>query len=140
MSTLIRPEISKKKDNWISKHRYYELKHFCLQYPEWKRKLAERSYVNGTSIALGTGKAQIEFVDPTFSKVSMTDIFERNVRLVEKACHDADYELHGYLLEALTEGASYEYLRLVRGIPCGRSYFYKVYRKAFWILDKLKDE
>lgn len=20
----------------LSKHRYYELKHFCLQYPEWK--------------------------------------------------------------------------------------------------------
>ena len=21
----------------LSKHRYYELKHFCLQYPEWKQ-------------------------------------------------------------------------------------------------------
>ncbi len=21
----------------LSKHRFYELKHFCLQYPEWKR-------------------------------------------------------------------------------------------------------
>ena len=21
----------------LSKHRYYELKHFCLQYPEWKK-------------------------------------------------------------------------------------------------------
>ena len=25
----------------ISKHRFYELKHFCLQYPEWKRQYAD---------------------------------------------------------------------------------------------------
>lgn len=35
MSTLIRPEISKNNEYWIPRHRYYELKHFCLQYREW---------------------------------------------------------------------------------------------------------
>ena len=30
MSTVIRPEISEKNKYWISKHRYYELKHLCL--------------------------------------------------------------------------------------------------------------
>lgn len=24
-----------------TKHRYYELKHYCLQYPEWKRMLSK---------------------------------------------------------------------------------------------------
>lgn len=33
MATVIRPEISPKNKYWISKHRHYELKHFCLQYP-----------------------------------------------------------------------------------------------------------
>lgn len=37
MGTVIRPEVSAKNKYWLSKHRYYELKHFCLQYPEWKR-------------------------------------------------------------------------------------------------------
>lgn len=37
MSTLIRPEISIKNKYWISRHRYYELKHFCLQYTDWKK-------------------------------------------------------------------------------------------------------
>lgn len=37
MGTTIRPEISKKNRYWIDKHRYYELKHFCLQYPTWKK-------------------------------------------------------------------------------------------------------
>ena len=36
-----RPELSKKSPYWIDKHRYYELKHFCLQYPLWKKELAE---------------------------------------------------------------------------------------------------
>lgn len=38
MSTSIRPELSPKNCYWIEKHRYYELKHFCLQYPTWRRK------------------------------------------------------------------------------------------------------
>ena len=37
MSTTIRPALSYKNKYWIEKHRYYELKHFCLQYPGWKR-------------------------------------------------------------------------------------------------------
>ncbi len=36
MATTIRPEISQNNEYWISKHRYYELKHFCMQYPLWK--------------------------------------------------------------------------------------------------------
>lgn len=32
-------ELSEKNPYYISKHRYYELKHFCLQYPEWKDAL-----------------------------------------------------------------------------------------------------
>lgn len=39
MGTVIRAEISKKGKWWISKHRYYELKHYCLQYKEMKEEL-----------------------------------------------------------------------------------------------------
>lgn len=27
-----------KTEYQLSKHRFYELKHFCLQYPEWKKE------------------------------------------------------------------------------------------------------
>ena len=40
MGTEIRPELSDKNPYWIGKHRYYELKHFCLQYPIWKKAYA----------------------------------------------------------------------------------------------------
>ena len=37
-----------KNQYWIDKHRYYELKHFCLQYPWWKKAYAGLdSYING---------------------------------------------------------------------------------------------
>lgn len=35
MATTIRPEITSSSQYHISRHRYYELKHFCLQYNEW---------------------------------------------------------------------------------------------------------
>lgn len=41
MSTVIRAELSHKSKYHIDKHRYYELKHFCLQYPNWKKSYAE---------------------------------------------------------------------------------------------------
>ncbi len=37
MATVLRSELSPKNKYYIDKHRYYELKHFCLQYPEWKQ-------------------------------------------------------------------------------------------------------
>lgn len=33
MGNIIRAEVSENNPYWIEKHRYYELKHFCLQYP-----------------------------------------------------------------------------------------------------------
>lgn len=37
MATLIRPELSLNNKYWIDRHRFYELKHFCLQYKSWKK-------------------------------------------------------------------------------------------------------
>lgn len=34
-----KPELSKKNPYHLSRHRYYELKHFCFQYEEWKKAL-----------------------------------------------------------------------------------------------------
>ena len=37
----LKNELSGKNKYHLSKHRYLELKHFCLQYPEWKKRLKE---------------------------------------------------------------------------------------------------
>lgn len=139
MTTLIRPEISKVKEYHISKHRYYELKHFCLQYPEWKKIIFSKSYLKGSSIIKGIGADQIEFVNPTLDVVEWLDKYQKNIELVEAASDAADPVLSNYILEAVTKGATYEHLKTLKNIPCSRGTFYKLYRKFFWYLDKLKN-
>ena len=59
MSTRIIPEISKNKPEWIPKHRYYELKHFCLQYPEWKKMVSELNLIKSGPEIFSQGSSAI---------------------------------------------------------------------------------
>lgn len=52
MGTTIRPEISKKNRYWIDKHRYYELKYFCLQYPTWKKAHSSLDSIKNAEIRI----------------------------------------------------------------------------------------
>ncbi len=52
MATKIRSEISKKKMYWLPKHRQLELVHFCLQYPDWKMRLAILDGIQGDRLPL----------------------------------------------------------------------------------------
>lgn len=63
MGTNIRPEISERNPYWISKHRYYELKHFCLQYNGWAS--AYKALDGKTARPLLDGRASGEAGDPT---------------------------------------------------------------------------
>lgn len=131
----MRSSISKKNPYWISKYRYYELKYLCLQYPEWKRL-----YLNG----YGLRSANFPLVgsyenvsDPTGDAAVRLEWCRTRMELVEQAALYADGDIYQWLLKCVTEGVSYDTLRMVDDIPCGRDYFYKRYRKLFWILDKL---
>lgn len=135
MATVIRAEISEKNKYWIDKHRHYELKHFCLQYPSWKRAYAE---FNNCSIPLST----IERVstsnmpgDPTAKRALLKAKYLERIELIESVAKEADRYLYEYILKAVTEGLSYTYLRTKLGIPCGRDMYYDRYRKFFWLLN-----
>lgn len=130
----LKNEISKRSAYYISKHRYLELKHFCLQYPEWKRCIANRNYIHSDSL-IKLSKGQVEFKDPTADIAKDICWCEERIKVVEDACMAADPELYGYLLEAITKDESYDSMRSRIGVPCGRRQFYERYRKVFWILD-----
>lgn len=138
MATMIRPEISEKNKYWIDKHRHYELKHFCLQYPMWKKAYAEFS---DTSVSLST----IEHVptsnipgDPTAKRVMMKSYYQERINLIEKVAMEADKYLYNYILKAVTEELSYTYLKSKLGIPCGKDMYYDRYRKFFWLLNEAR--
>lgn len=139
MSTLIRPELSVNNKYWIDKHRYYELKHLCLQYPSWKYAYAA---FDDTSLSL----SMIERVstsnipgDPTAKRAVMKAYYAEKIRLIEKAAKEADKYLYDYILKAVTENLSYTYLKSKLEIPCSRDMYYDRYRRFFWILSEARD-
>lgn len=138
MTTVIRAEISEKNKYWIDKHRHYELKHFCLQYPSWKKAYAD---FDNTSLPL----SMIERIptsnipgDPTAKRAMMKSYYAERMKLVEKVALETDNYLHKYILKAVTEGLSYTYLKARLNIPCGRDLYYDRYRRFFWLLSKAR--
>ena len=139
MATVIRAEISEKNKYYIGKHRYYELKHFCLQYNEWKR-----AYASCCESIIFTSK---------FDKMPSSNIpgdltakyamrraqYGEKIRLIESLAKEADEFLHHYILKAVTEGLSYTNLKTKLNIPCGRDMYYDRYRKFFWLLSEARD-
>lgn len=140
MATVIRPEVSEKNKYWISKHRHYELKHFCLQYPQWKKDytiLTKSSVVNISTIERTPSRNLPG--DPTARRAISIMYYRERIKLIEKIAKETDEFLHPYILKAVTEGLSYTYLKQQLNIPCGRDMYYDRYRKFFWLLSNSRE-
>lgn len=132
MSTVIRNEVSKKNPYYLSKHRMLELKHFCLQYEEWRKERAKITVLQ----SYGYGKIPGGEISDKTAKLAMRAAeLDGYMTMVVRCCKEADSYIWTWLLEGVTEGVGYEVLR-ARGIPCGKDYYYDRYRKFFWLLDK----
>ena len=140
MATVIRPEISEKNKYWIDKHRHYELKHFCLQYPIWKNKYAalnNKSNISTSkisSISTNNGPG-----DPTGNIAINKVSYLEKIQLIEDIAKEADQYLHNYILKAVTEELSYTYLKTKMNIPCSRDMYYDRYRRFFWLLNAARN-
>jgi hypothetical protein len=139
MATTIRAELSPNHKYWIDKHRYYELKHFCLQYPFWKKEYS--SYTD-----IGPNLSSFEQIysdnmpsDSTANWASKRAYYYEKIKLIEKVAEETDYVLYKYILKAVTEGLSFTYLKTRLNIPCGRDTYYDRYRKFFWLLSEIRD-
>lgn len=91
----------------ISKHRYYELKHACLQYPEWINKETPEN------------EEKIKLLNET----------------AYEACMHAFW--YPMLISAVTEGIKYEGIILKYGIaPVKKDVWITYYRYFFYLLDQ----
>ena len=138
MATIIRPELSIKNKYHIDKHRHYELKHFCLQYPTWKKE-----YVDLDSLGLASSMGErIPMTnlpgDPTAKRAIIKAQLNERIEMIEKIAKEADNFLSQYILKAVTENLSYTYLKTKMDIPCGKDMYYDRYRKFFWLLSKAR--
>ena len=130
----VRPINEKKYD--ISKHRFLELYHFCMQYNEWKDELkykkdtVQSAGVTGTPTSHNNG-------DATAKLATRRAELERKCKLIEQTAIEADPDIYQYIIKGVTNDyASYKYLRHVMEIPCGKDMYYDRRRKFYWLLSK----
>jgi len=135
MSTTIHPEVSEKNKYWIDKHRYYELKHFCLQYPLWKKEY--QSFDGYSKQPAGTEIVQDNsHSDPTAKCVEDREYYLNRMKIIEQTAIKTDSILGPYILIGVTEGISYNGLKKKHNVPCCRDTYYDLYRRFFWLLSR----
>lgn len=138
MGTNIRATLSPSNKYWIDKHRYYELKHFCLQYPQWRKFYKAIGGLIFPTVAMDDTPRSKSVSDFTAKQAVAKAYYADKIEMVEKAAEQADKDLASYILKAVTEGLSYTYLKSKLEIPCGKDMYYDRYRKFFWILSELR--
>ena len=138
MATVIRPEISTKNKYWIDKHRHYELKHFCLQYPTWKKVYVEIDNISTPPATLERTPTSNLPGDPTGKSAIVKAQLSERIKMIETIAKEADDYLWQFILKAVTENLSYTHLKTKFDIPCGKDMYYDRYRKFFWLLSKVR--
>lgn len=107
----------------ISKHRFLELYHFCMQYREWKDELnSEKINRTAPEDALegyAVGKSGLR----------------KKCELIEQTAMEAAPEICQYIIKGVTaEHVTYKYLKEVMEIPCGKDMYYDRRRRFYQLL------
>lgn len=127
-----RPELSKKNPYWIPRHRYYELKHFCMQYTTWKKMYNSLNvYPKIRYLEVSTG-----LDDPTAKLVECRERYFRWIKMIDDAAYETDPVIGKDILRGVISGCSYDVLCIRKPVPCCKDIYYELYRRFFWILDK----
>lgn len=139
MGTNIRPEISEKNKYYIDKHRYYELKHFCLQYPLWKKAYGAIDGYIPYKLANTPIARNNVISDPVYKLTEARIYYHDRMKMIENAAENADPFLSNYILMGVTEGRSYVNLKARFNMPCSKDVYYDAYRRFFWLLSKARN-
>lgn len=126
----------KPDDFHISKAKYRELSGLCLQYDELKQKLNEcyrypASSLSDSPKASSAASCVERDGEKALKHRETIDLIENTVK---EACGE-NSGMYLHLLKAVTQGFTWEHLP---DCPCGRSYFYRLRRKFFYLLSQKK--
>lgn len=133
----LKSELSEKNKYWIPKHRYYELRHFCLQYNDWRTAYNTITYIS--AVDLSPLLARSDLNDPVARAAEARIFYKGRIDLVERIAKETDPLLSAYILKGVTEELSYDVIRARMDIPCCREVYYEAYRRFFWLLDKARN-
>ena len=138
MGTSIRPELSLNSEFWLDRHRYYELKHFCLQYPLWKQAYLALDGLSKNLVDLDMLLKTNVISNPTAECAEAKLFYADRIKMIEATAASIDLEIVSYILKAVTEGLSYNHFKAGLEMPCGRDTYYRYYRLFFLRLDRVR--
>lgn len=124
-------------DYGISRHRYEELKAFCLQYEEKKAKI-NRGITSGANNGMPKGNYKENQLENNAIRNVM---YQKDCEMIEQAAVAASAELYPYIIKSVTNGLSYqfvEYSEKYGKITVGKTDFYAYRRLFYFYLDKIK--
>lgn len=124
-------------DYGISKHRYQELKAFCLQYEEKKSKISRG--ISGTGFD-GMPKGNYKG-NPLETQAIRNAMYQKDCEMIEQAAMAASGEIYPYIIKSVSKDLSYqfiEYDEVLGRIPVGINEFYAYRRLFYHYLDLLK--
>lgn len=126
------------KDKYrISKHKFLELYHFCMQYDEWRRELIELRNVIAISNLENISQSSSNNSSVTERTALRIIDLQNKCELVEQTAIEADSAIYQYILIAVTtEGITYNYLKTNEGLPCGKDMYYDRRRKFYYLLSR----
>lgn len=123
----------------ISAARYRELLYFCLQYDDRRQRIddlrePQRSPQDGQPHGSSVS-------DPTAKNGSIAAVLSRENEIIEQSAIEAGGgDLYRWLLEAVTNNYSYNFMRMTENMPCGRNEFNEIRHKFFYVLDQKKSQ
>lgn len=133
----VRSDISKKRPYWLEKHRLYELKYFCWQYPIWKRAYYS---LDGLSKQPGMYIHTNGHSDPTERCVETRLYLKKKMDLVENVAKLVCPECSDAILVGVTTKYSYDQLKARFDFDLSKRKYYELYHKFFYILNEKQRE
>lgn len=124
-------------DYGISRHRYEELKAFCLQYEEKKSKI-HYGITSGTNDGMPKSNYKGNQLE---SMAIRNTMYQKDCEMIEQAAVAASAELYPYIIKSVTNDLSYQFVEYdeeMGKIPVGKTDFYAYRRLFYYFLDKIK--
>ena len=140
MSNKHRPELSMRSPWYVGKHRYYELEHFCRQYPLWRRELVLLDgYKPRNTWEVSPGSY---LTDPTSTDGEKRALLSRKIDQVHQAVKRAtdNERLQKILLEGVVTGTGFPALKAKHDATwLGKDTYYEAFRRFFWELNRIRE-
>lgn len=129
--------LSTKNPYYLTKHRFYEVYHYAMQYQEWKDEYRTTEQTM-RGIAYDGVKVKSSGSGDALERVAirLTELSEK-IEMLEEVAKETDKDLSEYILRGVTdEQVTYNYLSMVLHIPCSRNTYYSLRRKFYWLLSE----